>query len=263
MDTFDETTGEVRFQSSLRFHGDCGKLFEALAAAQAEFPDIPRSRTVTVRKDNKILYTYDYSPLDNTQRILRPILAMHGIAIMQPPCDAPNGRYRVVTVMAGHGGMVEADISCDKVEGIKDQAGVFTYLQRYGYEGIVGVKADTDDDGNRASGDAHEVADRKPASKVSPTPTPSPAPTPPPSPSPTPPPSPTPAHMTGAQYNRIGGLLKSILGADYSREDADELCQEYVGKSIPASNTDWTAEDAEKFIVALEGRKQAKKGAAK
>ncbi|MDX2253265.1 MAG: ERF family protein [Nitrospira sp.] len=150
-------------QGSLRIFGDPSKLFDALAAAQGEFPDIPRTKTVTVRirpERGGGQYTFDYSPLDNTQRVLRPILSRHGIAVMQPPCD--GAPYRVVTILAGHGARIEVDFTLSKLGDIKEQAGAFTYAQRYQYEGICGVKADTDDDGNAASGDSAVVSDRQP-----------------------------------------------------------------------------------------------------
>lgn len=159
-------------QQSLTFMGNWMALYSALAKAQAEFPEIPRTKTVTIQGAG-YSYSFDYSPLDNTQHLIRPILGKHGIAINQPPVTGPNKDFRVVTIMAGHGGAVVGEIDIARVGDIKQQAGLFTYMQRYGYEGMVGVKADTDDDGAAANNEGAKIQDRTPKRRTPDNPPPS------------------------------------------------------------------------------------------
>ena len=64
--------------------GDPSKLFAALAAAQGEFPPIERTKTVRVSMKAGGSYTFDYAPLDQVQKVCAPVLAKHGICVLQP-----------------------------------------------------------------------------------------------------------------------------------------------------------------------------------
>lgn len=153
---------------TLRVIGDAGALYAALAKAQGEWPEIPRTKRVSVRTKSGGTYTYDYSPLDNTLSVVRPALAANGLAVMLVPRSV-NGRYCVTGILAGHGARVEADFRVPDTAGdIKELGGALTYIQRYVLEGLLGVKAETDDDGNMAAGDAREVMDRRPRQERAP-----------------------------------------------------------------------------------------------
>jgi len=51
-------------------------LWDALAAAQGEFPEIPKTRTARTKT-----YTYKYASLDDIQKIVYPILSKHGLSV--------------------------------------------------------------------------------------------------------------------------------------------------------------------------------------
>lgn len=139
-----------------------GKLAAALAKAQGEFPDIERSRTVTVRSD-KGSYTFDYAPLDAILRAVRPSLAKHGLALYHRVETRP-GDITVSAILAHESGEEETCPISYPFEYAKVQqlGSLITYLKRYGTEAILGICAEQDDDGNAADGNGREMRDRAP-----------------------------------------------------------------------------------------------------
>src|SRR5262245_2714291 len=55
----------------------------ALAAAQGEFPPIPKDKTVTVETRTGRSYTFSYATLDAILAACRPALTKHGLALSQ------------------------------------------------------------------------------------------------------------------------------------------------------------------------------------
>ena len=75
-------TNELRMAlSPIRQSEDVGGLMVALAAAQIEFPAIPKVHTAKIKAG----FSYSYADLADVVSAIRPILAKHGIATMQLP----------------------------------------------------------------------------------------------------------------------------------------------------------------------------------
>lgn len=64
---------------------DMGPLYAALAGARGEFPEIPRTRTATVRMKSGGSYSYTYADLADVFRAINPILSAYGLVVMQWP----------------------------------------------------------------------------------------------------------------------------------------------------------------------------------
>lgn len=60
-------------------------LFEALAKAKAEFPEIKRTRTATVRMKSGGSYSYTYADLADVFSATTPALSAYGLSVMQYP----------------------------------------------------------------------------------------------------------------------------------------------------------------------------------
>ena len=130
----------------------------ALAAAQGEFPPIPRDKTVTVRTRDRGSYSFSYAPLDAILGACRPVLAKHGLAITQL-LDAG-----ALTTELRHkdGGVISASFAFPNIPESPQQLGsLLTYLRRYAIVALLGVAAEEDDD-------AGQAADVKPAAHTRP-----------------------------------------------------------------------------------------------
>jgi hypothetical protein len=137
-------------QESVRFVGNCGPLFEALAKAQSEFSTIVKDSTATVPgKEGKQGYTFDYAGLDVVLAAVRPALTRNGLAIMQ----VFSGVGETLTTVLAHG-EARVEVSCGLPAWNKAQelGSVLTYVKRYQLLGLLGVAPSDDDDGNVASG---------------------------------------------------------------------------------------------------------------
>lgn len=128
------------------------ELFAALAAAHGELENASKNAA-------NPHFRSKYADLAECLNTARPVLAKHGLSIVQFP--AFDGAMAHVTTMLSHssGGYVMATASC--VPAKSDAQGIgaaTTYLRRYGYAAMAGI-AQEDDDGTAA---AH---DKRPAAK--------------------------------------------------------------------------------------------------
>lgn len=133
-----------------------GQLAKALAAAQGEFVNPDRNRTVSVRMKSGGQYTFDYATFDNILATTRPILAKNGLAVIQ----GVSSKDHVVTVTTKliheSGEWAEDEISGRADDGSLQSLGsACTYLKRYSYTALLNIAAEEDDDG--AAGSGHDA----------------------------------------------------------------------------------------------------------
>lgn len=154
---------------------EIGKLAEALAAAQLDFE--------VVKKDSdNPYYSSKYADLSSVIGATQPALAKNGLVVIQSPIiELEQQRAGVATTLAHSSGQWMSDeLLLPATMKAKDgtlrfdaqSAGsAITYARRYTYQSMVGVAAEVDDDGNKASGvesdgrgtrqAAHAVATKK------------------------------------------------------------------------------------------------------
>lgn len=144
----------------LTYHGELGPLFEALAKAQAEFPVLEKSRTVQVRSE-KGSYSFDYATLDDLQQATRPILAKHGLCLIQP-FYGDVGSKELRTIL-GHatGARIEATVVLTEAPSVQQFGSQLTYIKRYAIKSLLCINDGEDDDGAEASGMKADVAPRQ------------------------------------------------------------------------------------------------------
>ncbi len=122
------------------------ELYTALSKAQAEFPTVAQSGFNPFHKSK-------YSTLKDCWDAARPVLARHGLSVIQMP-DKQDGVFCLVTILAHEGGDHLA--SHQPVMSSKQDAQSFgsalSYARRYGLTAVLGlVSGDEDDDGNAAT----------------------------------------------------------------------------------------------------------------
>jgi hypothetical protein len=173
---------------------DIGELAKALAAAQGEFPPIPKDCVAKVTTRGGQSYSFKYADLETILAIVRPVLAKHGLAITVnvEACEVklPEGRDKpsstlgmAATVRLLHmsGQWMESRplavpvdpeaLGRQYAQAVGSSA---TYATRYAIEAALAIRATEDTDGSEASGNATTV-ERAPM-KTPPKPAPKPEP---------------------------------------------------------------------------------------
>ena len=146
-------------------------LAAALAAAQGELQNPPKNREVTVQPREGRPYTFAYATLDAILGQVRPILARHGLCLIQIPAtvlptvgDAQP--IPVLRTILAHksGATIHADIPlAQERPGNQGMGSALTYARRYGLLGLLAIAAEEDDDANAADGNAVQASrDRAP-----------------------------------------------------------------------------------------------------
>lgn len=135
------------------------KIAAALSKAQAEFTAIPKHGFNPQFKSN-------YSKLDDTIEIPRPILAKHGLSLIQLPITGPNPLNSVTIctqLMHSSGQWLRGYLTLmSERNGPQVVGGCVTYGRRYQQGGILNLSTEEDDDGN----DTHMAGNRHSAPRV-------------------------------------------------------------------------------------------------
>jgi len=170
---------------------DIGELAKALAAAQGEFPPIPKDCVAKVTTRGGQSYSFRYADLETILAIVRPVLSRHGLAIVvsveacevvlpDSPQRPPNtlGMAASVRLLHSSGQSIETKPLAVPVdpEALGRQyaqavGSAATYATRYAIEAALAIRATEDTDGSEASGNATTV-ERAPPPKPAPKPEP-------------------------------------------------------------------------------------------
>jgi hypothetical protein len=125
------------------FHG---ALIEALAAIE----DVTKGRQAKVKMKDGGEYRYSYSNIDDVLDAVKPVLAAHGLAVMQD--TRGNGQLiEVRTVIVGKDGTrMESEWLGLRGGTAQESGSAITYARRYSLQSFLGIATD-DDDGKAAS----------------------------------------------------------------------------------------------------------------
>lgn len=123
-------------------------MYGDLVAALAELTELPRGRTANVGS-----YSYSYADLGDALGAVRPVLAQHGLAVVQPVYGEP-GTISVQTVIVHRSGeRFESPwltVAVPQQGGSQAVGSAITYARRYSLMATLGLGTD-DDDGAAAS----------------------------------------------------------------------------------------------------------------
>jgi len=130
----------------MRSSAETSKVFVAFIAAQADLVPAPKDSTNPHFKSR-------YADLASCVEVSRPILAKHGLAVIQVALANGNMIGIETTIVHASGEFFSGEVWCEpRSWGAQDVGAATTYLRRYGYSTIVGLVTEEDDDGNAAAG---------------------------------------------------------------------------------------------------------------
>lgn len=139
----------------------------ALCKVQAQIePAIKNAENPAFKRGRKLA---TYADLTAVWEACRPALTANGFSVVQygVPCEKPNHTALATLLLHETGqwieGVQEFPLSKTDPQGVGSAT---TYARRYGLAAMIGVIADEDDDGNKASDIAPQVSDLSPQSNA-------------------------------------------------------------------------------------------------
>jgi len=135
------------------------ELAKALSRFQAEVKNPANTA-------NNPFYKSKYAPLSEILNVVRPVLANHGLSVMQMPGGDSQETSITTVLMHESGEWIESEpLTMKSVKNDPQGAGsVITYARRYSISAILGISSEGDDDANSASG----LDEGKPKGKTEP-----------------------------------------------------------------------------------------------
>lgn len=124
---------------TLRIEGNPAQLYEALAKAQGEFPDIPRLSDGQAGSRK-----FRFAGYATIIKCIRPALTKYGITVLQPlhSRDEPV----TTTILAGHGAAIISSLSFPPQKDPQEFGKQHTYYRRYQLQAMLGLEGDKDAD---------------------------------------------------------------------------------------------------------------------
>lgn len=127
------------------------EIIKALVAFQAECPEIQKNSEVKYQSTK-----FRYADLDQINAVTRPVLTKHGLATTQ----TIQGTELVTTLWHVSGQSIESRIDLVPfgftARKPQEIGSAITYARRYALTAMLGVTADSDDDGQAAANQAQQ-----------------------------------------------------------------------------------------------------------
>jgi len=124
---------------------DINELAAALVAAQAEFSAVPKTA------ENPFFHS-KYADLASVVKAAQPVLAKHGLAVSQHPTVVDGEPSLTTYLLHSSGQSLQSTMRlCAAKHDPQGQGAAITYARRFAYQAVLGLVADDDDDGNRAT----------------------------------------------------------------------------------------------------------------
>lgn len=128
---------------------ELSELAPAWAKAQAEMPSVSLDKQVSFKNVN-----FEYASLSNIISVTKPVLAKHGLSILQFPSTLEGGLVTVETMLLHSSGQnICSSIAgkCAKPDDPKELGSLVTYLRRYAYGSVCAIALDGDYDATTIS----------------------------------------------------------------------------------------------------------------
>jgi hypothetical protein len=206
----------------------------ALAALQAELPDITKDKTAKVDTRAGGSYSYSYSDLPAISRAIMPLLSKHGLSFTSRPTLAGERFVLVYELLHAGGESREGAYPLPERGTPQEIGGAITYARRYCLCAVTGVAPDDDDDAAAAEKAAvkreQRTSRRQPANQAQQ--------------------EPAEPGITGEQQRKMHTLYGVVGLTD--RDEKLRYAVEAIGGRKIRSSTELTRAEAGKVIDKLE-----------
>lgn len=136
-----------------------GDIAGALALVANHLPAMTLDGKASIPTRAGSSYSYSYTTLTTIMEKVRPILAAHGIAILQPISMSDGGGMVVeTTLLHASGEYITSHYPLRSYDRAQDQGSAITYARRYAISAMLGLVADEDEDGAAATATVDHAA---------------------------------------------------------------------------------------------------------
>lgn len=144
-------------------------LAAALAAFQANLPQIIKSETATVPTKTGGSYRYSYADLAQVARVVLPHLGPLGLSFTARPTLNADGKFVLAySLLHACGDREDGEYPLPGSGTAQEIGSAITYARRYSLCSVTGVAPDEDDDGSAASSTRTETSYERPARRQMP-----------------------------------------------------------------------------------------------
>lgn len=128
------------------------ELASALVSAMADLSDIKKGKEAKIPTKAGGSYGYKYADLADTIQQVRPVLAQHGLAVLQSPVSHDNDTVSIYTTVIHRSGqqLTFGPLTLPAGRTAQETGSAITYGRRYALLACLGLAAE-DDDGASAA----------------------------------------------------------------------------------------------------------------
>jgi hypothetical protein len=128
------------------------ELARALVTAMGDLSDIRKGKEAKVQMKSGGSYGYKYADLADTIQQIRPVLAQHGLAVLQSPVSHDNDTVSIYTTIIHTSGqqLTFGPLTLPAGRTAQETGSAITYGRRYALLSCLGLAAE-DDDGASAA----------------------------------------------------------------------------------------------------------------
>ena len=135
----------------MKTSSETNEIFEALSRFQEKCPLVPKLHQAKIPTRSGGEYSYVYADLGDTVEAAKPLLAEFGLAVTQSPGWKQGHDVLTTRVVHKSGQWIEDTMRLFLAQETSQVHGsAITYARRYSFCAMLGIVADTDDDGQLA-----------------------------------------------------------------------------------------------------------------
>lgn len=135
------------------------ELAKALAAAQGQFPSIPKDKNVSVKMRSGGSYKFAYADIDSITKAIKKPLSDNNLSIVHQVYEG----QLVTKLLHGSGEFIQSEMPLPQHStNYQEYGSALTYLKRYALTALLGLSTEQDDDANIVDGNQMTVEPDKP-----------------------------------------------------------------------------------------------------
>lgn len=153
---------------------EIGNISPAVVSALGELSDVPKGREAKIPTKTGASYGYRYADLADALSMVRPILAKHGLVVMQNASNPDNDTVAITTMLLHTSGewMMFSPLILPNGRTAQETGSAITYGRRYSLLAVLGLAAEDDDGASAAPRQSRPANNRQPERTTSSKPAP-------------------------------------------------------------------------------------------
>jgi len=150
---------------------EIGNIAPAVVKALGELSDVPKGREAKIPTKTGASYGYRYADLADALSMVRPILAKHGLVVMQNASNPDPDSVAIMTMLLHTSGewMMFSPLVLPNGRTAQETGSAITYGRRYSLLAVLGLAAE-DDDGASAAPRQSRPANNRQTERPAPAP---------------------------------------------------------------------------------------------